>query len=90
MTNYIISYDLQRPGQRYAAVEAYIKRMTSYARVLETVWIVESYKTSTTIRDELQQLVDDNDKIIVGVISGTRGCNIDGRAWAVVTGIGAT
>jgi hypothetical protein len=60
-----INYDLGGPGRNYAAVEAYIKSFGSWDHLLESCWLVSTAKTPATVRDELNAIVDLNDRVAV-------------------------
>lgn len=75
MKVYLISYDLGIPetSADYQRVIAYIKSYGTWAKPLYSVWFVVTDKTSTQVRDELTQLVDNNDKLLVIEVTNTGG-----------------
>jgi hypothetical protein len=75
MATYIISYDLNRPGQDYASLREAIKRAGTWWHHLDSTWIVLTNKTAKQVRDALTPEIDANDKIFV-IRSGGEG------AWA--------
>jgi hypothetical protein len=64
MKRLLISYDLMRPGQNYDDLIKYIKGYKN-AHPLLSVWLIATDKNTTSIRDEIAGLVDNNDKVIV-------------------------
>ncbi|HXH36902.1 MAG TPA: hypothetical protein VNJ54_21175 [Plantibacter sp.] len=72
---YRISYDLKSPGRDYEPVYDYLNGFAN-TRPLESVWIVKSTKTATTIRDEIKALTDSSDALFV--------VDITGKAWAAL------
>lgn len=63
----IISYDLGSPEkfEDYEDLIRYIKSLGSWAKPLYSVWLVDTDKTVSEIRDEAKHLIDSNDKIFV-------------------------
>ena len=66
MATYIISYDLQVPGQNYDALTALIKTYPKWAKLMQSTWSVATTQTSEQIRDHLKLALDGNDKLFVG------------------------
>lgn len=61
---YIITYDLNRPGQNY---DELIKAIKTYhwCKIAESAWVVTTTKKAEQIRDHLLSNIDSNDKIFV-------------------------
>lgn len=74
MANYMIGYDLCKPGQNYEKLFEAIKNLGSWWHCLDSTWIVVSQKTVTQIRDILQKHIDTNDRLLVAKLS-------DEAAW---------
>ena len=70
MKNFVISYDLIGPNRDYDNLYNAIKDYGSYARVTESFWIVNTNSTSSSIRDNLKSILDENDKLIVLELQG--------------------
>ena len=65
---FLISYDLGIPenSSDYEDIIEYIKSIGSWAKPLQSVWLVtSSSKTCKDIRGSLKELTDSNDKILV-------------------------
>lgn len=67
MSKHLISYDLigGEDADSYEDVIKYIKSFPSYAKALYSQWIVKSSKTAKDIRDELNNIIDDDDVVLV-------------------------
>ena len=67
MRTYLISYDLIRPESlpEYIKLFNTIKTANFWAKPLQSVWFVKTTLSSAQIRDELQKVIDANDKIVV-------------------------
>lgn len=68
MNTYIITYDLHTPGQNYEDLLKKIKRYEAWAKIWLSAYIVESSVTALAIRNDLQSVLDINDKLFVWVI----------------------
>jgi hypothetical protein len=64
MTNFLVTYDLDKPGQKY---EELIKAIKTYKNVkaTESCWLVRSTKTAKDIREHLVTKMDKNDRLYV-------------------------
>lgn len=69
--NYLVSYDLIGPNRDYDKIIGKIKTYSSWARVLESVWVIKTDKTATQLRDDLFSAMDGNDKLFVAQLSGS-------------------
>lgn len=69
MTPYVISYDLCNPGRNYEKLYSVLENLFSGKRILESVWIVESEKTTRELYNYLCCFIDVNDKIFVGQLT---------------------
>ena len=70
MNSYIISYDLMAPNKDYSSLISAIKSYGTYAKVLESCWIIKSNDSSSTIRVYFSSYMDSNDRIFVAKLTG--------------------
>lgn len=70
MSSYIISYDLDNPGQNYEKLIDAIKNYGTYAKITESCWCVVSTDESKAIRNNLESMMDSNDKLFVAQLTG--------------------
>ncbi len=63
----IISYDLTTPGKNYEPLIQRIKKLGSWARLGGSAYLVLTEHTVVQVRDYLWQVMDNTDKIYVGV-----------------------
>lgn len=63
----VISYDLGQPetSTSYKELIEYIKGLGTWAKPLESFWIVDTDKHCSTIRDEAKAYLDSNDELFV-------------------------
>jgi hypothetical protein len=74
MANFIISYDLNGSRPSHHEVDDFLSRLApKRARVLETVWWIEYYGTSVTLRDQLMTILRSEDSLLV--------CECTSAAW---------
>ena len=65
MSALLITYDLIKPGQNYQELFDAIKAVGTWARPLESVWIVVTRSSAKAVRDALAKHIDANDKLLV-------------------------
>lgn len=70
MDVFLITYDLNNPGQNYAQLIKKIKSYPDWAKISDSSWCVWSAAQSTSIRDSLKVYLDQNDKLLVAKLSG--------------------
>lgn len=61
---YLISYDLKYPGRDYTRLISEIKSLGSWAKPLESLWLVDTYLDTVSIVSKLSAL-DLTDKLLV-------------------------
>ena len=74
MRAYQISYDL-RKKRDYSALYERIRKYGTYCHALESSWVVVTTQTATEVRDNIQQVMDQDDGLLVTRLSGE-------AAWA--------
>ena len=72
---YLVSYDLNQPGQDYDSLIAAIRSYNGYCQALKSQWFICSDKTAKQICEHLVQYIDENDWLIVCELSSNF------RAW---------
>lgn len=65
---YVVSYDLNFPGQRYEDLTALLNKEGAWARIGGSVFLLESDKTPVELRDLFKVVLDSNDKLYVGLV----------------------
>lgn len=64
MSVYIVTYDLNTPGQEYGPLIAAIKKYT-HCKCLKSAFFIDTSDKASEIMDKLKPLVDSNDLIYV-------------------------
>lgn len=63
---YIISYDLDEPGQEYEQVKKIIESFGgAYIKIQESVWLVRTSLSPEDMCTQLQQAMDKNDSLFI-------------------------
>lgn len=70
MSPKIIEYDLRQPDRDYDALHSAIKSYSTWGRVTESTWFIKTDETCVQVRDKLMGLMDANDRLFVGELSG--------------------
>lgn len=84
MATYIISYDLNSPGQDYTSLHDAIKSYKTWWHHLDSTWCIVTDDTAAKVRDNLKKKMDSNDKLLVVKSSGVGawfGFNSKGSEW---------
>ncbi|MFT8329407.1 MAG: hypothetical protein ABF619_06445 [Oenococcus oeni] len=67
---YLISYDLDNPGQNYEDLQQAIKdNSTAYYKYQKSSWLVRSNLEPSDFYEQLKSFLDTNDKILITKIS---------------------
>jgi hypothetical protein len=69
VSNYWVSYDLDKPGQDYTDLIAAIRKLGG-ERILLSDWLIKGSFTAEQLRDHLTQFMDGNDRIFVAALTG--------------------
>jgi len=69
MSAFLVSYDLDKPGQDYADLIAALKKVGA-VKLLYSQWGLITTSTAVQIRDYLKQFIDGNDRLLVVELSG--------------------
>ena len=65
MTNLIIAYDLDRPGQDYSGVHSAIKALGRWYQLQQSLFYVQTQLSSQQAYDRVRIFMDANDKLLV-------------------------
>jgi hypothetical protein len=72
MKLFVISYDLKKPGRNYKGLFDKIETYGTYAKPLESFWLIETNQTAKQIVDTLQTEIDANDRMfVIEAVPGT-------------------
>lgn len=70
MPIYIVTYDLNRPGQNYDLLYGAIKGVSSdYIRPLKSLWMLNTPMSASAIYDRLINHIDQTDRILVSKLT---------------------
>lgn len=69
-TSKIVSYDLCNSGKNYDDLYEYLKSFSGWAHIAESTWFISSDKSCVTIRNEIENIVDSDDRIFVAELTG--------------------
>ena len=69
MQHFIVSYDLDKPGQNYLPLIQRLKQLGAI-ELLRSDWLLANPASAASVRDDLMRFMDSNDRIFVGILSG--------------------
>lgn len=64
MRLHVVSYDLNRPGQDYPAIQKRLEQLGA-KRILFSQWMLKATVSATQLRDDLQRFIDPSDMLLV-------------------------
>lgn len=64
MTIFSVSYDLNNPGQKYAALYQELQK-TDHLHHLDSNWLVSTNETAENLSSRLRKHLDDNDNLLI-------------------------
>jgi hypothetical protein len=70
---YIITYDLNKPGQDYETLIDAIKTY-DYINAMKSTWFIRTSLSASDIRDHLNPLIDSSDSIFISEITQNWAC----------------
>jgi len=65
MAVYVAAYDLHKPDRDYEPLYEYLKSFDSWAHCIDSVWLLDTNKTATDIRDGMLKNMHNRDTILV-------------------------
>lgn len=68
MATYIVSYDLSGPDRNYSGLYEWLRTFPRWAKISESCWAVVSPSAPDLIRDQARQVLDQNDRVFIGVL----------------------
>jgi hypothetical protein len=69
MGKYLISYDLDKPGQDYSPLVRELERLGA-DKILYSEWVIRTTWSAVQLRDHLMAFVDANDMLLVVGLTG--------------------
>ena len=67
---YLISYDLNKPGQDYQTLFSAIEQISNgYTRCLKSVWLINTNLNADQIVQKLLRYIDENDRLLVAKVT---------------------
>lgn len=65
MVNYVVAYDLRRPGQNYPELIAYLETFPMHWHFQQSGWIVGPASSAYDLADDIKRFLDDRDLLFV-------------------------
>jgi hypothetical protein len=78
---YCVSYDLNKLGQRYAALYEELKKSSLWWHYLDSTWLIATHETATQLSNRLRQRIDSNDYILVIEVRRSYDGWLPQKAW---------
>lgn len=65
MKVYVVSYDLNTPGQNYDNLYKELKNSSSWWHFLDSTWLIKTTETSSQLNNRIRKNLDDNDLLMI-------------------------
>lgn len=72
MSVYLISYDLNRPGQSYTELYEVLKQASTWWHYLESTWLISSPEPIDIWQKRIRAKIDENDTFLIVELSGSK------------------
>ena len=72
---YLVSYDLNQPGQDYSRIIKAIAAQGAYIQVLKSAWLLRSSAQVLQVGDALKAHIDASDRLLVSEVTANH------RGW---------
>jgi hypothetical protein len=82
--NLFVAYDLFMPGHNQLKVEAIIRSFGTHSKVLSNAWYVKTGLAPSAVRDRIQAVLTEHDKLLVLDAKQAASHNLNQSAWAGV------
>lgn len=87
MNTYVVTYDLDKPGQNYNSLKDAIELYPNWVKVTESCYCIQSYLKADEIAKDLKNKIDLNDKLFISEInlmnSETAGLDLSTSYWLI-------
>lgn len=78
-TSKIVTYDLCNAEKNYDELYEYFETFSFNIKITESTRIISTSKTCKTVRDEIKDIIDSDDRVFVGGLNGN-------AAWSNILG----
>lgn len=78
---YVVSYDLNVPGQDYASLYQELKRSLNWWHYLDSSWLVYTGESAPVLFGRLAQHLDRNDRILIARVTNDYSGWLSEDAW---------
>lgn len=81
MNVYCVSYDLNKAGQKYAALYEELKKSSSWWHYLDSTWLIYTSESAKALSDRLKTHLDQNDNLLVIKVTSEYAGWLSQEAW---------
>ena len=84
MAVYMITYDLNKPGQNYDKLYEAIKKCSSnntWMHYLDSTWFIKTNLSTKQVFENLEPYIDKNDNILVMEVKNNYYGRLPNKAW---------
>lgn len=78
---YLITYDLNKPGQNYEELYKAVKALGGWWHYLDSTWLVDTTLSAQQVSDRLVAHIDKNDRLLVIRVTSDYQGWLTNKAW---------
>ena len=85
MYRYVVSYDLNAPGQKYTKLHELIDSTSNaWCRPLSSFYLVRTNLSVNELSDRIRSILDDNDHFLIISVSNNKQGWLDEEQWEYI------
>jgi len=81
MKVFCVSYDLNKPGQKYDGLISELKESYSWWHYLDSTWLIKTNESAGALSTRLQKHLDDNDNLLIIRVTKDYAGWLPKKAW---------
>lgn len=62
---YLVSYDLNSPGQNYTSLRDELKKSTDWWHYLDSTWLIYTWESANQVWNRIHSEIDKNDRVLI-------------------------
>lgn len=73
MTIFMVSYDLNKPGQKYRSLYVALQSYSGWCKMMKSTWLISTANNMDNVFNELKSHIDKNDYLVINPLNEYNG-----------------